>query len=79
MELATTSFRTRSRKRVSFSSRTAVPAVLARTYRLISYIDWLTPTTAARWMTASVSGRRRSRTSPSAARSAQTVRAFGFR
>ncbi len=64
---ATTTFPTGAS--ASASNSTAVPSEFAAVYSAISYIDWPTPTRAARWTTASTpaSARRtasRSRTSP---------------
>src|SRR5581483_5796190 len=70
---ATTSFRTG--RSASASSSTAVPTEFADVYSAISYIDWPTPTRAARWTTESTpSSARRSaaasRTSPTTSGSA---------
>ena len=63
MEEATTSRSGRPGSATRRSRKLAVANVFTRTYRSISYIDWPTPTAAARWTTAST---------PSSARSAIT-------
>src|SRR5258706_3972091 len=60
---ATSSLRTG--RSASCSSSTAVASVFADVYSAISYIDWPTPTRAARWTTTSTPSSARRRTSAS--------------
>src|SRR5260221_11603082 len=60
---ATSSLRTG--RSASSSSSTAVASVFADVYSAISYIDWPTPTRAARWTTTSTPSSARRRTSAS--------------
>jgi hypothetical protein len=70
IEDATTTFSSRARASIAASRTTAAPIAFTEVYRSISYIDWPTPTAAARCTSRSTPSSAlftasRSRTSPS--------------